>query len=144
VSDLRTIMNQMREEFGHLNGTLVLEQARREDHPLHDDPQWLWDDDRTAADKYRLGYARKLIQLAYVEVERKDGSLIQTRAFRAVRSPDATQYDYQPIEDILGDPLRRKILLADMKRQIDELVRSFEGVQEFWQEIRRLARRKAS
>ena len=145
MSDLRTIMTDIREQHGRLTPQLVLDEARHHDHPLHAYAEFKWDDESGAAEAWRLHVARRLIQTVRVSYESpKTGQRHFLRAFYATRAADEAQFDYELTEEMLLDPLRRKILLRDMERRIAELVAQFEHLDEFWQLLRKTARRKAS
>lgn len=138
-ANLRAIMDEIREEHGRLTPPIVLAVASDPTHPLHHRFEW---DDTVAGERYRLQQAHGLITEVRVEYRAASGSVEAVRAFHAIRAADRSEYDYQPIEDVMSDPLRRKILMADMKRQIDELVARYERIDEFWQSLRKVARRK--
>lgn len=144
MSDLKTIMREIRTERGALTPAIVLDEARKPEHPLHSYAAFKWDDDESAADAYRLGVARDLIRSVRISYTTSSGQKAEQRMYRAVRLNPELEYDYEPVEDLMADPIKRKLLLNDMKRQIGELVAQYEAVQEFWAEIRKLARRKAS
>ncbi|MGH2372125.1 MAG: hypothetical protein ACRDIC_01410 [bacterium] len=140
--NLRSILEEIRERHGALSPPIVLEEARDPAHPLHAFAAFKWDDDRAAAEAYRLEIAADLIRKVRVTYTKPDGSVGDTRYYRGLPTNPLMAYDYEPIEDLLLDPMKRRILVASMQRQINELVATYEHIQEFWAEIRKLARRR--
>lgn len=142
MSDLRTELLAIRERKGKLNPRIVLEEARKPSSPLHTAKNWLWDDDEAAAERYRKGLAQELIteiEIRYVDAK---GHASSARAFYSVRTDDADGWDYVPTENIGKDPFLRKLFINEMRRRVDELVRTYEHVQEFWAVIEETKRKK--
>lgn len=139
MSDLRGELENIRNKHGRLTPALVLEEARSSRHPLHARFEW---DDGVAGERYRLEQAHDLISEVRVSYSLSTGERRSVRGFHAVRASDVDQYDYEPIEDVLADPFKRKIVLADMQRQIGELVARYEHIGEFWQILKQVSRRK--
>lgn len=139
---LRDILNEIRSEYGRLTPAIVLEVARQEDHPLHSYAAFKWNDDEAAADAYRLSVARDLIRTVRVTYKQTSGEMSSVRAYHAIRTADEDEYEYEAVEDILADPMKRRIVVRDMERQIAELVSRYEHFQEFWDLIRKASRRK--
>jgi hypothetical protein len=139
VSDLASELEAIRTKHGKLTPTLVLDEARDPSHPLHDRFEW---DDEVAGEAWRLEQARVLIVKVRYRFEDEKGKKQNVRRFYALRASDADEYDYEDIESIMADAFRRKLLLNEMQRRIDELVRQYGQLQEFWALVRKIARRK--
>jgi len=144
VSTLRDILEEIRTKHGELNPHIVLEEAQNPAHPLHDVAAFKWDDDAAMAHQARLDVARHLIRQVRVSYVNKAGLPAESRFYRGLRTEHAGPHSYEPTADILGDSFKRKLLLSDMRRQIDELMATFEGVEEFWTYLRKAMRNKAS
>lgn len=138
MSDLATELQSIRKRHRRLTPKIVLEEARDEAHPLHDRFEW---DDAVAGEAYRLTQARELIMR--VKMRREDAPDAKPiRRFYAIRAADSDEYTYDDIEDILQDGFRRKLLLNEMRRRLDELEQQYGALQEFWSSIQKLARKK--
>jgi len=140
MSDLRTELENIKTKYGRLTPKLVLEEARDPSHPLHARFEW---SDAIAAERYRLDQARELLSLVKIQYVSATGETKMVRQFHAIRASDDDEFTYEDAADIARDPFMRKLLLREMTRDIAELVARYEGLQEFWQELRKL-RRKAS
>lgn len=127
---------------GHLTPRIVLEEARS--HPdrfprTHGYFQW---DDSKAAEAWRREQAHELIsefRVAYTKASGEPGSI---RHYHAVTTPKG--HEYRPYDEVLADPILRKVVLQDMERQVTELFERFENFKEFWQLIRRKKPPKAA
>jgi hypothetical protein len=132
MSNLRDELQRIYEHRGELTPDTVVEEATPKNHPLHDRLTW---DNRVAGHKYRLIEAHELIRSVKVSYRKtptgKDESI---RAFHAIRRDD--KYVYEPIEDIVADPMATKILLAEMERDYRTLRARYEQFDEFWQLLR--------
>lgn len=98
---------------GELTPQVLVDTARPATHPLHERFEW---DNKVAGEAYRRDQAHRLIQsvrVSYITDERpKD-----VRAFVAVPRPEQSQPNYEPIEDVLADPLKRQLVLSQMERE---------------------------
>lgn len=141
MSDLRAELVAIREERGKLTPVIVLEEARDPEHPLHSRFEW---DDSVAAEKYRLTQARVLISLVRSAFISSSGEERTVREFHAVRAADADEYAYEPIEEVLADPFKRKLVMQEMQRQVAELVARYESFNEFWEVLRKTVRRRSA
>lgn len=143
---LRSILNEIREDYGRLTPAIVLSEARKPEHPLHAYAAFKWDDDAAAAEAYRLQVARELIRVVRVSYKATDeagGETVRSvRAYHALPTADRDEFEYDPIDEVLADPMKRRILMRDMERQIDELVGRYEHFKEFWDLMRKISRRK--
>lgn len=138
MSDLASELEQIKEQYGRLTPKLVLTEARDENHPLHDRFEW---DDTVAGELYRIEQARHLIKSVQVRFTEK-GVDHSVRRFYAIRAADADEYQYDDIEDIMHDQFRRKLLLNEMQRRVDELVQQYGALKEFWDYLKRQERSK--
>jgi hypothetical protein len=133
---IRDELLAVREQRGKLTPQIVVDVARNPEHPLHSRFEW---DDTVAGEAYRRQQAQELIRKAKIVYrEPEDGSdepprLI--RAFVAIPTPEGHVYD--PIEEVVEDPVRRKIALAEMERDWKELYRRYKDFAEFAGMIRR-------
>lgn len=121
------------DEHGKLTPEIVVNVARRPEHPLHSHFDW---DDDTAAESWRREQARQLIRSVRITykpaTDRSDA--LTVRAFHSVRSEDG--YAYRPTDEVLADPFTTKILLADMRRDWEALKRRYERFAEFAEMVR--------
>lgn len=140
MSDLRAELAAIRADHGKLTPRIVLEAARPKSHPLH---SRVFDKSvPDAAEAYYLSRAQDLITLVRVSYTNAEGETKSVRGFHAVRASDAEQYEYEPVEEVLADPFKRKMVMQDMTRQVDELVARFDHLSEFWDVLRKAVRRK--
>lgn len=117
-------------EHGVLTAPLVVDVARDPKHPLHSRFEW---NDELAADSYRIEQARTLIRtvkVRYVSESTSEAS-DSVRAFSSVRTPQGG-HAYEPTTEVVTDPVKRKILLADMRREWVSMRRRYQAMQEFW------------
>lgn len=134
--NLRSVLDEVRNEHGKLTPQTVLESARDPEHPLHSRFEW---DDSVAAEAWRQHQAHRLIRLAYVVYKpTADSRDKHIRAFHAVRSesPDNGGFVYEPLEDIIQDDLKRQIVLRDMERDWVNLKGRYSDFIEFWHLLR--------
>lgn len=135
---LRDELLGIRNEYGRLTAETVVEVARDPGHPLHDRFEW---DDAIAGEAFRREQARLLIRSVRIPLKNSNHGSTSVRAFYAMPSTEPTKV-YDPTEEIMADPMSRKILLNDMKRRIAELETTYGHLNEFWDQIKRLKRRK--
>jgi hypothetical protein len=140
MSDLRAELEAIKAKEGRLTPRLVLETAKDKAHPLHSRFEW---DNAVCGERYRLIQAQDLITQVKVTYTTRSGESRSVRGFHAIRATDADEYEYDSGEDVLADPFKRKVVLRDMERQVNELVARFEHFQEFWALMRKVSRRKA-
>jgi hypothetical protein len=139
MSDLATELQAIRTKHRKLSPKLVLQEARKPGHPLHDRFEW---DDGVAGEAYRLIQARELIMKVKMRFTDSTGETRTVRRFYAIRASDADQYDYEDVEEALRDSFRRKLLMNEMRRRLDELEQQYGALQEFWAAIQKMARKK--
>lgn len=129
MADLREELLSIREEHGRLTAELVLDEARDPSHPLHD--RFVWDDG-AAAERYRVGQARNLIRSVKIAFQRPNGEKASVRQFVSLDRSDAgVPSGYEPTEEIVADPLRAKILLRQMEREVKAMQTRWSHMQEF-------------
>jgi hypothetical protein len=119
---------------GMLTPALVVDEARRPDHPLHSRFEW---DDEKAGEAYRHSQAQTLIRSVRIRYVSSDSTEVSdsVRAFTAVRT--SAGYAYQPTLEVVMDPLRRQMVLADMKREWTQMRRRWESYEQFWELVKR-------
>jgi hypothetical protein len=130
---LRDQLQAIYEEHGKLTPSLVLDQARATDHPLHGRFQW---DDSAAAESWRREQAHRLIRsvrVVYREATATERAR-DVRAFHALRAQDNDNggYSYMSAEAIAADPFKTKLLLQEMEREWQALRRRYAEFEEFW------------
>lgn len=126
---LREELEAIYERRGVLTPALVVEEARRLDHPLHSRFEW---DDEIAGEAYRRAQAQTLIRsvrIRYVSESTEEVSE-SVRGFTSVRTPAG--YAYQPTIEVISDPLKAKMALNDMKREWQTLKRRYQDFEQFW------------
>lgn len=131
---LRAQLLAVRSEKGELTPQTVVDVARDPDSPLHSRFEW---DDSVAGEAYRRQQAQELIRRAkvvYKEAE-DDGPPRLGRAFVAI--PTAEGHVYDPVEEVVEDPLRRQMALNDMERAWKDLYQRYKDFAEFAGMIRR-------
>jgi hypothetical protein len=132
VSDLREQLQGIYERRGKLTPSLVVDEARDVDHPLHGRFEW---DDAVAGENWRREQAHELIQSVRVTYRDSGGERRQVRQFHAVRREQETVYE--PLEVIAGDEMSKQILLREMERDWQTLRKRYQHVREFVEMIRR-------
>lgn len=112
------------EHGGKLFPRDVVDAARNEESPLHTAFEW---DDGAAAEKYRLGQARKIISVAVTVLEGHDEPV---RAFVSL-TPDRTDNGgYFPVEKVLSEKKLRAQMLNDATAELRIFTTKFRTVQE--------------
>lgn len=132
MSDLRGHLQEIYDLRGRLKPEDVVEAARDSDHPLHSRFEW---DDTTAGEKWRRHQAHELIQSVKVVFKTRTGQPRDVRAFHAIRSEK--DHVYEPVERIVEDDVKTRILLQDMEREWRSLKKRYEQFEEFYDMIRR-------
>lgn len=126
--NLRDELTKIYKAQGELTPRIVVEIARKKDHPLHsvvyDCPPNL------AAERYYLERAHELIQSVKVTYrDPKSSDRLTVRAWQAVKQ--GNNHVYKPTDEIVEDPLLRAIVLADMEREWKDLHRRYKQFREF-------------
>jgi hypothetical protein len=134
---LREQLLDIYEQHQMLTPALVVDEARRSTHPLHDRFEW---NNNIAGEAWRRAQAHELIRLARVVVQPASDTEPErsVRAFHAVREEHAENngYIYEPAERIAEDPFLRQIVLRDMERDWQALRKRYEEFSEFLTMIR--------
>lgn len=136
--NLRDALLEIRDEQGALTPQGVVDAARPKTHPLHNRFEW---DNRVAGESYRRVQAQELIRTVRVSYKPADEDTPErsVRAFHAIRTEASNNggYAYDPVEEIIDDPLRRQMLLRDMEREWQALKRRYMEFTEFVDMVRR-------
>ena len=103
-------MDRLTEE-GRLTPEDLVEDSRPEDAPLHAEFEW---DDSVAAEKYREDQARAIIRHLTVQIE-ANNEQYQVRKYFIIQED---QKVYEPIQLILRDEDKTKMLLEQAKREM--------------------------
>lgn len=129
---VREHLMAIRKQHGQLTPEIVVQEATPEEHPLHAHFEW---DDTVAAAAWRREQARQMIRSVRVSHHKPgDGQSVSVRAFHAVRSERGTVFE--PAEVVAQDPFLLRLVLADMRREWEQLKRRYEGFAEFAEMIR--------
>lgn len=131
---LRDQLQNIYNQHGQLTPALVVEEARDEQHPLHDRFEW---NDATAGEAWRRQQAHELIRSVKVVYREADEANPEksVRAFHAMRSDKG--HVYEPVEQIVNDDFARRLLLQDMEREWHALHRRYKHFEEFAAMVRR-------
>lgn len=133
MGTLREELQSLYDARGKLTPEIVVEEASREDHPLHSRFEW---DDAVAGAKYRLEQAAKLIRSVRVVIDRgPKAKPLSVRAFHNVPSPE--RGSYVPVKEVASNDLTRAVVLRAAEREWRELKARYEHLQEFMDMIRR-------
>ena len=131
---LRDQLQNIYDRNRELTPQLVVDEARSEDHPLHERFEW---DDALAGEAWRRVQAHELIRSVRVVYRDADEHSEQrsVRGFHAVRSEKG--HVYEPVDEIVNDEFKTRLVLADMEREWKALRRRYEQFEEFYHMIRR-------
>lgn len=139
MSDLRTCLEQVRADYGRLTPPILVDAARAPDHPLHSRFEW---DNTLAGEAWRRQQAHDLIKsyrMAYTSPSGKEHSIPGYLAVRYDPEDGNGGFAYEPADEIIDDPLKLKIVLADMQREWKQLRQRYDLYNEFWDMIRKEA-----
>lgn len=126
-SVVRDALQAVYDAEGVLTPSLVLTQARSEAHPLHQFFEW---DNSVAGEKFRLAQAQRLITTVKVVYRAESGERKKVRQWQAVQAP-TQDWSYKPSEEVASDDILTKIILADMKRDWENLKKRYDSFAEF-------------
>jgi hypothetical protein len=116
-------LERLRAEKGTLTPESVVEDAAREDSPLHSYFTW---DDAVAGHQHRLQEARKLL----VSVRITNSPTIRiSPAFVSVSTPDVGR-NYVPVQEALSDAQIRERVMDDVRRALEAIQRRYAGFQD--------------
>jgi hypothetical protein len=134
---MSTLLEQLQtiyDERGDLTPSLVVDEARDNDHPLHARFDWI---DTTAAESWRREQASGLIRSVRIKWADSPNGPQDLRAFVAIKSEESHQSSYTPTEQAMADPFLRSLVLRDMEREWRSLKKRYEHMAEFADLIRR-------
>lgn len=132
MSDLRSELMGVRDQYGSLTPANVLRAARATSSPLHSHFEW---DDGAAAEKYRLSQARALIRIVKEPYVRPNGETDTVRFFHSV--PEQTgERAYSPLDEIIQDPIASEVLLRKANREWRALYKRYAHLREFIDTVR--------
>ncbi len=132
TNGLREQLQAIYDTHGKLTPSLVVNEARDPDHPLHDRFEWNY---AVAAEAWRREQAHELVRSVRIVYRKsEDGPEKSVRAFHALRSERG--YVYEPADKVVENPLLTRIVLADMRREWETLRRRYGGFREFAQMVR--------
>lgn len=135
TNNLRNALLGIYQQRGELTPQIVVDEARDEQHPLHD--RFEWDNDK-AGEAYRRVQASELIRsvkITYTAGPTQEPR--QVRAFSSLHhsvSPD--QRGYVPTDELARDDVSYKVLLRQCEREIAALKQKFGHLKEFGQLLR--------
>lgn len=128
--NLRSELEKIYKQQGELTPKIVVEVARRSDHPLHsavfDCPPKL------AADRYYLDRAHQLIQSVRITYrDPKTSKPYDIRAWHAIPSEADRTHVYRPTDEVVNDPILKAIVLREMERDWRQLHARYGSFVEF-------------
>lgn len=129
MSGLREELDRIRAKRGTLTPKVVVEEARRANHPLHSRFEW---DDSVAAKRYREDQAGELIRsvmVAFPAPHDENMPTHSTRAYVSVARPAGREY--VPVEEVAQDPVLSAIALAEAERDWRALYARYSHFEEF-------------
>lgn len=122
VENVAPVLEHLEQRHGHLTPAIVLREASKPRSPLHG---WFVWDDTEAARLYRLDQARELIRSVTVTVVGEDAEELTVRAFVNLGG-DASEYE--SIAAVMREPDKRKILLANARRDMETFRRKYHNL----------------
>lgn len=125
--DLRDELLAIRKQYGVLTAEHVLAAATPVGSPLHDKFTW---DDSEAAEQYRLIEARKLIRFVREPYTRPTGEPGTVRFFHPQPQASGAMV-YQPLAEIVQDPIASALLMKQAEREWRALWARYQHLQEF-------------
>jgi len=124
-------LEEMVMRHGVLTPSIVVEESRPEDAPLHDEFEW---DDAVAAQQYREHQARYIIRSIVVEMPNRDDRLVRAYVSVVPGSDNASKVGigqvYVRTMDALADETLRKQVLKRALGELDAWQRRYEDLEE--------------
>lgn len=118
----------VRDSFGELTPANVVQSARADESPLHDRFEW---DDSIAGEKYREVQASELIRSVRVNYVGAKGPGF-VRGFLSIESSTGEGgRSYQPVEEVLADPIARDVALRAFAREWRQFKARYDHLAEF-------------
>ena len=130
--DVRDALTSIYDTHGELTPELVVAEAAKHDHPLHDRFEW---DDTTAGQKYREVQAAKLIRSVRVEFRSASGEVKYTRQFVAPMLA-SEPHRYIPTDVAMADQFTSSLILRQFQRAVDDLQRRYGHLAEYAEVMR--------
>ena len=132
--DLRSHLQSIYDQHGHLTAALVVEAARPKNSPLH---AAVFDRGvREAAERYYLDRAGQLIRKARISYVRHDETEAKVPAFLSHANAGVPHRVYEMTEKVAQDPLTRAMILRDAERDWRTLRARYEHLTEFFDIVR--------
>lgn len=128
TSGLLAQLLAIRAEHGYLDPALVVQVATPEDHPLHHRLEW---DDSIAGTKYRRQQAHELIRSVRVVYRDANDQEKSVRALIAMPRPSSPASHYEPVEDVMTDPFKHKLMLQEAERAWRNMRARYNNLAEF-------------
>lgn len=116
---------KIEKKYGKVTNDLVLDDAKREDSPLH--PLFEWDD-TVAAHKYRLSQATQLILNLHVETE-VDTTVREVRAYFNTSENDR-KGTFINVNSAFENPDTRELVLKRALRELEIFRQKYESLKE--------------
>lgn len=130
MSSLRDHLTDLYQRAGELTPSLVVEEARPEDSPLHSHFEW---DDAVAAEAHRVSQAAHLIRSCRVVYgEANNGESKSVRQWLNVtHEEDPARRTYKPVDEVFADDFSRQLILRECEREVAALQRKYGHLKEF-------------
>ena len=130
---LRDQLQAIYDQHGQLTPSLLVDEARSENHALHDRFEW---DNAVAGEAWRRQQAHEMIRSIKIVYRKGDnlGPERSVRAFHAVRTE--VGHVYEPAERIASDPFLTELVRKDMEREWKALKRRYDEFEDFWHLVR--------
>ena len=119
-------LERIRQKYGTLDPSLVVEESRHEENVLH--KIFCWDDER-AAELYRRQQARDLIRNIRVIVTNKNVE-VAVRAFVNVRPAEGTYRSYMPTQEVIKNDEAYKDLLEQARNDMEDFITKYAQIEE--------------
>jgi hypothetical protein len=117
------------ENDGVLTPEMIVAAATPEDSPLHHLFEWI---DTTAAHRYRLGQAGRLIRIVRKEYDTDaDGQPKYVRVYTSSRAAGVEGPGYRRTDEVLRSPISEAILVRSLKREVAALRQKYEHLAEY-------------
>jgi len=117
--EIKKALTDVRKKYGSITPANVVDFARPPSSPLHRFYDW---DDSSAAEKYRLLQASAMIRRVMVFVE-QDGQRVPARVYLNV--VEGGTREYQPSVEVLSDTEKRAQIMAEMKQDVESMIRRY-------------------
>lgn len=126
ADEAATELERIREKYGTLDPSLVVEESRDEENVLH--KLFCWDDEQ-AAELWRKKQAQDLIRNIRVIVTNKKME-IAVRAFVNVRPDNGSYRSYIPIQEAILNDCAYNDLLEQAKAEMEDFVSKYAQIEE--------------